>query len=93
MLSTAYKLQFPVCMLQCVGYFPWDFPATSINLLFVAVIVKLNLILFFANISCKDTFSVKKTWPSKVESYLEVNAQIHQQQEDPITECGQGLVY
>ena len=24
--------------------------------------------------SCKSTFSVKKVWPSKVESYLEVNA-------------------
>ena len=25
------------------------------------------------DISCKNTFSVKKVWPSKVESYLEVN--------------------
>ena len=28
----------------------------------------------YTYISCKNTFSVKKAWPSKAESYLEVNA-------------------
>ena len=27
----------------------------------------------YSHISCKNTFGVKKVWPSKVESYLEVN--------------------
>ena len=43
--------------------------------------------------SCKNTFSVKKAWPSKVESYLEVNASADWQQQDLISECSQGLTY
>ena len=29
------------------------------------------------DISCKSTFSVKMSWPSKIESYLKVNAGIY----------------
>ena len=45
------------------------------------------------DISCKNTFGVKKAWPSKVESYLEVNAQTDWGQEDLISESGKGLAY
>ena len=45
------------------------------------------------NNSCKNTFDVQKTWPSKVKSYLKINARRDQQQQDMISECGQGLAY
>ena len=45
------------------------------------------------DILCKNTFSVKWVWPSKVKSYLEVNAWIDWWQQDLISEYGQGLVY
>ena len=45
------------------------------------------------NISCKNTFGVKKVWPSKVESYMEVNAWTDWWQQDNILEYGQGLAY
>ena len=35
----------------------------------------------------------KKAQPSKVESYLEMNTWTDWQQQDLISECGQGLVY
>ena len=37
-------------------------------------------------ISCKNTFSVKKVWPSKVELYLELNSWTDWQQHDLISE-------
>ena len=36
---------------------------------------------------------MKKAWPSKVESYLEVNASTDWRQQDLISEYGQGLAY
>ena len=42
------------------------------------------------DISCKSTFGVKKAQSSKVESYLEVNAWTDWQQQDLVTEYGQG---
>ena len=42
------------------------------------------------DISCKNTFDVKKVQPSKVESYLEVSAWTDWQQQDLISEYGQG---
>ena len=41
----------------------------------------------------QNTFGVKKARPSKVESYLEVNTWADWQQQDLISECGQGLAY
>ena len=43
------------------------------------------------DISCKNTFGVKKVQPSKVESYLEENTQTDWQQEDLISEYSQDL--
>ena len=43
-------------------------------------------------ISMQNTFAVEKVWPSKVESYLEVNAWADLQQQDLISEYGQGFV-
>ena len=42
------------------------------------------------DISCKNTFGVKKVQPSKVESYLEVNVWTDWQQQDLISEFSQG---
>ena len=44
------------------------------------------------DISWRNTFIVKKVQPSKVESYLELNAWTDWQQ-DLISEYGQGLAY
>ena len=44
-------------------------------------------------ISCNNTSSVKKVWPSEVKSYLKGNAWRDWQQRDLISECGQGLAY
>ena len=41
-----------------------------------------------SDISCKSIFGVKKVWPSKVESYLEVNAWADWRQQDLISEYG-----
>ena len=48
---------------------------------------------FTVNYSCKNTFGVKQAWPSKVESYLEVNTLVNWRQQDLISDCGQGLAY
>ena len=45
------------------------------------------------DVSCKNTFGVKKVYPSKAESYLELNAWTEWQQQDLISEYGQGLAY
>ena len=37
------------------------------------------------DVSCKNTFGVKKAWPSKVESYLEVNTLADWRQQDLIS--------
>ena len=55
-----------IVQLQCVGYFPWDFPATSINLLLVAIIVNLTKVM----ISHAKHIRCKKLQPSKEESYI-----------------------
>ena len=36
-------------------------------------VLAIEKMLSVAVISCKNTFGAKKVWPSKVESYLEVN--------------------
>ena len=41
----------------------------------------------------QNNFSIQKAWPSEVESYLEVNAQIDWLQQDLISEWDQGLEY
>ena len=41
------------------------------------------------DISCKNTFGVKKVRPSKIESYLEVIAWTDWQQQDLISEYGE----
>ena len=43
------------------------------------------------DMSCKNTFSVKKVQPSQVESYVEVNAWTDWQQDLMISEYGQRL--
>ena len=43
------------------------------------------------DISCKNTFGVKKVRPGKLESYLEVNAWADLQQQDLISEYGEGV--
>ena len=45
------------------------------------------------DISCKNTSGVNKVWPSKIESYLEVNAWTDWQQEDLMSQYSQGLAY
>ena len=45
------------------------------------------------DISCKNTFGVKKVRPSKVESYLELNAWTDWWQQDLISEYDQSLAY
>ena len=52
-----------------------------------------NYMCVYVYVSCKNTFSVKKTLPSKAELYLKVNARRDWQQQDLISECGQGLAY
>ena len=42
------------------------------------------------DISCKNTFGVKKVQPSKVELYLEVSAWTDQWEQNLISEYGQG---
>ena len=41
------------------------------------------------NILCNNILGVKKVWPSKVESYLEINVWTDYQQLDLISEYGQ----
>ena len=45
------------------------------------------------DISCKNTFSIKKMWPSKLESYLEMNALADWQQQNLISKYSQVLAY
>ena len=45
------------------------------------------------DISCKNTFGVKKVQSSKVESYLVVNAWTDWQQQDLMSGYSQGLAY
>ena len=45
--------------------------------------------IYVHNISCKTTVNVKKVRPSKVESYLEVNACTNWWQQDLISEYSQ----
>ena len=52
-----------------------------------------NTLISVINTSSKNTFGVKKVWPSKVESYLKINAWRDQQQQDLISDCGQGLAH
>ena len=67
--------------------------------LFINIIIRLwksnksNRSLRIFNYLIQNTSTVKKAWPSKVESYLEVKTWIDWWQQDLMSECCQGLAY